>query len=434
MVSKDWQEWHNFLENKTLEYNLTKSQTSVFIARFTRENWQKKIEDVWQLSGVVSYESFVRHSSKIYRIFKPYCPELSNGAGNFSILRDKLLQEYNTLTESPTVNVTTIPYVERSPEEKECYKTILEPGALIRIKAPTNMGKTTLLNNILTYARTQDCQTVNINFLQLERDKFSSLNKFLRWLCLNISDALNYDAKIDDFWDEDRGSMLSCTRYIEMLLQDIDTDLVLGLDEVDRLFAYPEISQDFFYLLRSWHEEANNIDIWERLKLIVVYSTDNFGKLDINQSPFNVGLPVELKLFTLEQIKSFAELYNLSLTNKELEQLMSMLGGHPYLLKLAISYLVNNPNTSLQEILSLAPTDTGIYNSYLRSLLITLRDNPDLSQAFLQVINSQQPIKIDTLLAYQLYRLGLIQWTSQGDRISPSCQLYKQYFRQRIEL
>ena len=86
--------------------------------------------------------------------------------------------------------------------------------------------------------------------------------------------------------------MLSCTRYLEILLQDTDEPLVLGLDEVDRLFKYPDISQDFFYLLRSWHEEANNIELWEQLRLIVVYSTEDFGKLDINQSPFNVGLPL----------------------------------------------------------------------------------------------------------------------------------------------
>ena len=433
MLDRNWQEWDKFLENKTLEYDLTKTQTNVFITRFARENWPKKIEDIWQLSGVVSYESFVRHSSNIYKIFKPYCPELSNGAGNFIILRDKLLQEYDLLTKSPASHATMSPYIERSLEERECYKTILEPGALIRIKAPTSMGKTFLLNKILDYASTQDYQTVNINFLQIERDKFADLNKFLRWFCLNISDALNYKVKIDEFWDEDRGSMLSCTRYIEMLLQDIDTNLVLGLDEVDRLFAYPEISQDFFYLLRSWHEEANNIDIWEQLKLIVVYSTDNFGKLDINQSPFNVGLPIELKPFTLEQIKNFAELYGTSLTDDELQQLMTMLGGHPYLLKLAISHLVNNSDISLREILRLATTDTGIYNSYLRSLLITLRDNPELSQAFLEIINSNQPAKIDTLLAYQLYRLGLIQWTAEGDRLFPSCQLYKLYFANRLE-
>ncbi|MEL7408211.1 MAG: AAA-like domain-containing protein, partial [Cyanobacteria bacterium J06558_2] len=95
-------------------------------------------------------------------------------------------------------------------------------------------------------------------------------------------------------------------------------------------------------------------------------------------------------------------------------------------------YLVINSDTSITEILRLAPTDAGIYSNHLRSLLIKLRDNPELGQAFKAIINSPQPIEIDTLLAYQLERLGLIQRTPQGDRVYPSCQLYKLYFANKL--
>ena len=419
--------WNHFLVEQALKVGLTKSQTRVFLTRFARENWLKKIEDIWQVSDVNSFESFVKHSTNIYKIFKPYCPEISKGAGNFSILRDWLLQEFSNC--QPAGEQI---YIERSPIESECYQTILQPGALIRIKAPSKMGKTSLLNNILAYADTQNYRTVHINLLQIERDKFSSLDKFLRWFCIYISDALDLELKLDNFWKEDRGSMLSCTRYLEMLLEDKDTPLVLGLDEVDRLFQYPDISQDFFYLLRSWYEEANNIDLWEQLRSIVVYSTEDFGKLDINQSPFNVGLPVELKPFSPEQVKSLVQLHGLNWSDTEISKLMTMVGGHPHLLNLAISYLKVNPQKSLREILQQAPTDAGIYNSYLREHLINLRSNTELKLAFSLIITSAEPVQIDTLLAYQLYKMGLIRWTDQGDCILPSCQLYRLYFSERL--
>ena len=44
-------------------------------------------------------------------------------------------------------------YVERHPIEYECYDKILEPGAVIRIKAPKYTGKTLLLNRILDRAK-----------------------------------------------------------------------------------------------------------------------------------------------------------------------------------------------------------------------------------------------------------------------------------------
>ena len=56
-------------------------------------------------------------------------------------------------------------YVMRSPVEKNCYRTILQPGSLVRIKAPRRMGKTSLMVRILDYATQQNCQTV---FLSLQ--------------------------------------------------------------------------------------------------------------------------------------------------------------------------------------------------------------------------------------------------------------------------
>ena len=424
----DFTHWDDFLSAQALKVKLTPTQTRVFLTRFAQEHWLKKIEDIWQLSDVNSFESFVKHSTNIYKIFKPNCPDISKGAGNFSILRNWLLQEFGQC-KPPEEEI----YSERSPIETECYQTILQSGALIRIKAPSKMGKTSLLNNILAYADNQSYRTVHINLLQIERDKFSSLDKFLRWFCIYISDALGLNFKLDKFWNEDRGSMLSCTRYLEMLLEDKDQPLVLGLDEVDRLFLYPNISQDFFYLLRSWHEEANNIDLWEQLRLIVVYSTEDFGKLDINQSPFNVGLPVELQPFSQEQVKSLVQLHGLNWSNTEISKLMTMVGGHPHLLNLAMSYLKTNPQKSLIEVLQKAPTNSGIYNNHLLGILINLKNNPELELAFLTIISNVEPTQIDTLLAYQLYHIGLIRWTDKGDRVLPSCQLYRLYFSERLD-
>ncbi len=420
-------DWNNYLKDKALEKELTRSETRVFLTRFDHNNWLKRIEDIWYLSDVNSFESFNRHSTNIYQKFKSECSELGMGAGNFSILRDYLIQ---TMPLSG-INIINSHEITIS-EETECYQTILQPGALIRIKAPSKMGKSRLLNNILAYANQQQYRTVHINLLQIERSKFSSLDQFLRWFCIYITDALKLELDLNDYWNEDRGSMLSCTRYLEMILQYSEQPLVLGLDEVDRLLNYPDISQDFFYLLRSWHEEANNDELWEQLRLVVVYSTEDFGSLDINQSPFNVGLPIELKPFNQQQVEELAQLYGLDFLPEEIKQLIQIIGGHPYLLDLTMSYLVNNPRQSLTELLQQAATDTGIYNSYLRQHLINLKSNSKLSQVFLDILKSPKPIQVDTLLAYQLYRMGLIQWSNKGNSVIPSCELYKLYFLPRL--
>jgi hypothetical protein len=203
---------------------------------------------------------------------------------------------------------------------------------------------------------------------------------------------------------------------------------VLALDEVDRVFQYPEISQGFFAMLRSWHEEAKTVEIWENLRLIVVHSTENYGSLDINQSPFNVGLVVELTEFNQEQIEDLAQRHQLDYNQAQVQQLMSMLGGHPYLVRLALYQLAFGQ--TLEKLLQNAPTNAGIYEEHLRRFLNTFKLNPHLAEAFMQVVTATEPVSIATMPAYQLYSMGLVKRV--GDKLVPRCQLYQQYFREHL--
>ena len=429
MFDKQFDEqWNRFLEYKAIELKLTAAQTRVFITRFSHSNWLKTREDIWQESDVNSFDAFVSHSTKVFRGLRAYCDGIGDGAGNFPIARDYLLKEFR-LSLRLSSGGDDFFY----DEKQECERTISQPGALIRIKAPSKMGKSRLLNNILNYASEQKYNTVHINLLQIEKSKLENLNRFLRWFCVYLNDALNLNIELDDYWSQDRGSMLSCTRYLEAILHQLEQPLVIGLDEADRLLNYPDVSQDFFYLLRSWHENANNEEVWEKLRLTVVYSTEDFGNLDINRSPFNVGLPIELKPIERSQLSELATSYGLDLSETEIDRLMVMLGGHPYLVDLILSNLSGNSQLSLDELLEQATTDTGIYSSYLRQHLINLKSNSQLTEIFIQILDSPQPIQVDTLLGYQLYRMGLIKW-SENNAVVPSCELFRLYFLPRLEV
>ena len=321
-------------------------------------------------------------------------------------------------------------YVERPPIESRCCDTITQTGALIRIKAPKQMGKTSLLNRILDRATKQGYQTVRLNLLQADGERLSSLNKFLRWFCSCVSQELKLPAQLDNYWDEDRGSIVNCTTYFEAhLLEQLNSPLVLALDEVDRVFQTAEIAQGFFPMLRSWHEEAKTIDIWEQLRLIVVHSTEDYGPLDINQSPFNVGLPIELTEFTPEQVENLARRYQLEWNDIQVQQLMAIVGGHPYLVRLALYHLACQ-NVTLETLLRDAPTDAGIYENHLRRHWGTLKENPELAAALKHVVTATESVRLETMQAYKLYSMGLIKRI--GDRVTPRCQLYHQYFRERL--
>ena len=63
-------------------------------------------------------------------------------------------------------------YIERQPLEQQCYQTVLKPGSLIRIKAPCQMGKTSLMTRILARAASQDYRTVVLDFQLAEQKNF----------------------------------------------------------------------------------------------------------------------------------------------------------------------------------------------------------------------------------------------------------------------
>ncbi len=226
--------------------------------------------------------------------------------------------------------------------------------------------------------------------------------------------------------------MTSTTYFEAHLLEQIDRPLVLALDNVDCVFQSPEIAQGFFSMLRSWHEEAKTIDIWEQLRLVVVHFTEDYGLLDINQSPFNVGLPVELTEFTPFQVEDLARRHKLDWNDTQVQPLMAMVGGHPYLVRLALYHLAQPPvgKECLEKLLQDAPTDAGIYANHLRRNLSTLIENPELAAALKQVLTTTEPVRLETMQAYKLYSMGLIKRI--GDRVMPRCELYQQYFREHL--
>jgi AAA-like domain len=152
--------------------------------------------------------------------------------------------------------------------ESLCYEAIAQPTALLRIKAPRKMGKTSLLDRILAQARSYSYHTVRLNLQDIDEKKFNNIDNFLRWFCAYISQELDLQNCVKDFWQKyPMGSKINCKIYLQnYLLKQLNKPLVLALDEVDRVFNYPEITTEFLSLLRSCYEEANNHNIWEKLR------------------------------------------------------------------------------------------------------------------------------------------------------------------------
>jgi hypothetical protein len=321
-------------------------------------------------------------------------------------------------------------YIERTATEADGYKAIMQPGGLVRIKAPRRMGKSSLMSRILQQASQQGCQTVSLSFQLAEKSIFKDLDHFLQWFCATVGLGAQVPKRLADYWDDLFGSKISCKIYFEQyLLPQIGRPLVLGLDDVDRLFEYPDLADEFFGLLRAWHEEAKNRDIWKQLRLIVAHSTEVYIPLNVNQSPFNVGLPIDLKGFSPEQVLTLAQRHGLHWGETEVQQLMDLVGGYPYLIQLALYHLWHQ-DVTFDQLLQPEAIATGIYAEHLQRQLWNLQQSPELATAFSKVVDSSQPVELNLVHAFKLQSLGLVRL--QSNQAISSCNLYARYFRDRL--
>lgn len=325
-------------------------------------------------------------------------------------------------------------YVERPPIESSCYQEIVQPGALIQIKGFRQMGKTSLMAKILNRAREKNYRTVTLSLQLADAKVFTNLDKFLKWFCACVAQSLLLPNNLADYWNNNFGSNYNSTTYFEeYLLAEIASPLVVALDEVDRVFSYPEIANDFFSLLRAWYEKAKygdtNSNIWEKLRLVIVHSTEVYISTDNNQFPFNVGLLIDLPEFKVEQVKDLTHRYQLNWSDVQLEQLWTMMGGHPYLVHLAM-YHIAHKHITLKQLLQTATTEAGLYSDYLRRHLWNLEQHPELAVALCEVVNTNSSVKLQLALAFKLYSMGLVEM--EGNNVKPRCNLYRQYFRDRL--
>jgi GGDEF domain-containing protein len=410
-----------------------KTYTSIaFDAHYGEERVRKVASHLWQLLS-----DFWREPINKFNFRQTLESRRLNKA------QQQLIKEFNRTASAISLEFPSGPvslksrfYIPRPPIEEQIYAEISEPGSVVCIRASRKMGKSSLILRVLAHADHQGFRTVNIDLQQADTAIFVSLDKFLRWLCANISRELQLEAKLNDYWDEEMGSKVSCSIYFQQyLLSAAASPLVLVLNEVDWVFAYPEIAGDFLPLVRSWYEKAKSIEVWQKLRLILVYSTEIIAPLRLTQSPFNVGLTIKLPAFTKQQVQDLARSHGLDWTDgKDAENLMAIVGGHPYLVRLALYHLVGKGGLegNLRQLLQQAPTEDGIYHEYLRHYVLALQDEPELRSAFYQVVEAKEPVKLEPALGYKLKSMGLVNLES--DRCTPMCELYRLYFRQQLNM
>ncbi|HEX2572345.1 MAG TPA: AAA-like domain-containing protein [Polyangia bacterium] len=320
-------------------------------------------------------------------------------------------------------------YVARPSLEEACLREVVKPGALIRIRGPRQMGKTSLMMGIMEHAAQLGARTVTINLQLADAAILADQARFLRWLCAVVTRRLKLPVqRIDELWDHIFGAKDNCSAYFEEHLLPGAGPLVLALDHVDRLFESPATAEEILALLRAWHEMGKSQSPWHDLRLVLVYSTEMYVPLNINRSPFNVGLPAVLAEWDADMVQDLAQRHGLTLGRADIDQLMGLLGGHPHLVRIALYHLAGG--MSLADLMKTAATDEGLFADHLKHLLWQLQSQPELCEAARHVMAATEPVRLSTELSFKLVSLGLVRL--QGNEVIPGRDLYRRYLAMRL--
>lgn len=320
-------------------------------------------------------------------------------------------------------------YVERL-SDTTALTTIQQQGVTLTIKGPRQMGKSSLLMRAIDTAIKAGKRVVFLDFQLFDQEVLRSADTFYRQFCVSLTEQLGIPDRVAEYWQEGSGNIQRCTRYTQNhILKEVAGPLVLAMDEVDRMFDV-DYRSDFFSMLRSWHNNRAlpMFRIWKQFDLTLVTATEPYHLItNLYQSPFNVGEVILLADFTPGQVIDLNQRHGSPLTSAQERQLMALLNGHPYLVRRAL-YLIASQQLDFEPLLDRATTDGGPFGDHLRYHLFRIYDKQDLVQGLLQVIRANTCP--DERIARLLIAAGLVQRDDQ--RVVPRCQLYADYFRERL--
>jgi transcriptional regulator with XRE-family HTH domain len=420
---------HNFYCQNDLADELGFAQSTISNFINGKPVDRRKFQEICEKLGIEDWRAL----AEVPQPAPALTPTPSNSPAPLAIYPIDLPENHTGrgLLETPegSVPIGSSFYIERLPQETYCKAEIAKPHALIRLKAPRQMGKTSMMMRLLHQAERQGDRTVYLSLEHATEQALGDADRFLHWFCASVALKSQHKFQQEDYASLTAmvGGTLGTQEYFESyLLPDLGIPLTIGLDSIDRLFDFPHLYTNFFSLLRSLHEAGKHTEILSKLRLIISHAAEVYIPLDINQSPFNVGISIEVSEFTRDRVELLAAKHQLNWTQNDCDRLMSVIGGHPFLVRLAMFEAANN-NIDLDTLITTATSRQGVfYQRHLARIETTLNSYPDLLTAMANVLGSTAGSILSPRLKGRLEGLGLVKFS--GEFVVPRCELYRQYF------
>lgn len=336
-------------------------------------------------------------------------------------------------------------YVPRSTDSE--FRQAVERGdSIVLVKGARQVGKTSLLARELQQAREAGARVVFTDFQLLSEAHLASAEALFHVLGAWIAEQLELEVLPSRVWDSGSGPGLNFRRFMRReVLARVETRLVWGLDEVDRLFSC-RFASEVFGIFRAWHNERalDPAGPWSRLTLAMAYATEaHLFISDLNQSPFNVGTRLILEDFTFDQVADLNGRYGYPLRDaKELARYYCLVGGHPYLVRRGLHEMVTRDppeegprrrgsprHWAIDDFEVQAEREEGIFGDHLRRMVAALTRDPVLCEALRALLRGEPCPAAKSF--FRLRSAGVLSGEATDDARF-RCEVYARYLRRHL--
>jgi tetratricopeptide (TPR) repeat protein len=319
-------------------------------------------------------------------------------------------------------------YVVR-PTDEQLFRATLS-GEYCNVLTPRQTGKSSLMVRTVDRLRRKGVRTAIIDLTDIGTELDTEAWYFGLVTCLKRQLGLSAD---ECAWWEAHAQQGVVQRFSDFLrdvvLGEIAAPVVIFVDEIDSTLGLP-FTDDFFAAIRAAYNARASDPAYKRLTFVLLGVARPADLIkDRSRTPYNIGLSVDLKDFSLEEASALLpglETGPISTEQAEaiLKRVLHWTGGHPYLTqkvcdKIAATGVAHWTNERIDQVVRrLFLSDEARKESNLQYVSDRIRESRDrekLLRIYRKVLSSKSitdeerdPVKSQLKLA------GLLKVTPQG--------------------
>jgi uncharacterized caspase-like protein len=343
-------------------------------------------------------------------------------------------------------------YIDRPQLKEKCLSQIELGQGITTITGPRSIGKKTFLRQLKTQFDALNYLTIIVDLDSAQTYILEDYSKFLEWFANQIRDKLKEknieitrtykEFKENETKNQPSDNELIESYFFDDILASISSRVfVLIIQRIDRIYDC-EFAKDFLRLLRSWYNETKDSTPWRwnSLRLLLMYSTECYVKLDPRESPFNPENEIKIDEFTPQEVVQLVQAHNIEINESQRNKIVELVGCHPYLITTIIDEIKRNLSGEspkiFDEIVSLQSL-LEIFQKHLNDISDKVtepnnKDKYDMLNMLRDLSKDQNIRKNDKneIIFLKLSGIGLVILDDQSIKFRN--ELYKKYVKDKM--